>query len=532
MKRRELLKLSVLTAGLGVISSKAKSQQSNNSFNHGVASGDPTEEKVILWTRVTTSCSTRIIVILEVSNSLEFQNVVFRKELFSDPTKDYTVKYDFNAGDYFGQGETFYFRFHSQGIYSEIGKSQTFPIGDTSFACLSCSNYPTGFFNAYKACADERIDFWLHLGDYIYEYSDTGYGTEDARALDRVPKPSHEIITLADYRMRHAQYKSDEGSKKLHSAAPLIAVWDDHEFANDTWMRGAENHAFDGSEGSFIKRRAAAIRAYLEWMPIREQPVKRRIYRQFKNKVINLLMLDTRQFGRDKQIQPLNYLDTGVFDKKNFFNSLNAKDRELLGKPQLNWIKKNLYQNNSTWVVAGQQILMARVKFPKIIDLLDGKAPPKWLSKFLPLQEEDIPSNLDAWDGYPHARAELYKLFKDNKTPIISLAGDTHNSWVSNLLDDMGNSVGFELGTPSVTSPGVADSLKIDAMKMAQGIKEHSPELEWIDAKYRGYLICRANNQSFTAQFKFIDNIKNRDFKLINGPIFRASKGSTKIFKL
>ena len=175
---------------------------------------------------------------------------------------------------------------------------------------------------------------------------------------------------------------------------------------------------------------------------------------------------------------------------------------------------------------------MARIKFPKIIDLLEGRSPPKWLEKFLPLQDEGIPSNLDAWDGYPAARSRLYKLFKKEKSSLISLAGDTHNSWVSNLEDEAGHSIGFELGTPSVTSPGVADSLRVDPAKMAEGLKKNSPELQWMDAEYRGYLVCKADKQAFSAQFKFIDNIKGRKFKIINGPEFRAFKGNTKISKL
>ena len=175
---------------------------------------------------------------------------------------------------------------------------------------------------------------------------------------------------------------------------------------------------------------------------------------------------------------------------------------------------------------------MTRVKFPKIKDLLNGRNPPQWLEKFLPLQDEDIPSNLDAWDGYPVARSALYNLFKKSNTSLISLAGDTHNSWVSNLKDDVGNPIGFELGTPSVTSPGIADSLDIDPKKLGDGIKENSSEIAWMDAKYRGYLICKASNKKFTAQFKFIDTITNKKFKVIEGPMFEALAGNKKISRL
>jgi len=532
MQRRDLLKFSALSASFGLLSGKISSNVKGGSFKHGVASGDPTHKYVILWTRVTPKSPGSILVTLEVSSNNKFNDIVYKKRLYTDPIRDYTIKHDFNAGLYFDQGQSFYFRFKCGDSFSDIGRSQTFPKLDVRFACLSCSNYPTGFFNAYEACANENLDFWLHLGDYLYEYSDKGYGTENASKLNRVPEPSHEIVTLGDYRTRHSQYKLDEGSKKLHAFAPLIPIWDDHEFANDAWMRGAENHAFDGSEGTFLKRRAAAIKAYMEWMPIREHKNKRKIYRQFKNPIINLMMLDTRQFGRDEQIKPLNYLENGRFDRTAFFEKLHDKERQLLGKKQLAWIDKNLRQNSSTWVVAGQQILMTKVKFPKIKDLLDGRNPPQWLEKFLPLQNEDIPSNLDAWDGYPAARSSLYDLFKRSNISLISLAGDTHNSWVSNLKDDVGDPIGFELGTPSVTSPGVADSLNIDPKKLENGIKENSAEIAWMDAKYRGYLICKASNKRFTAQFKFIDTITKKKFNVIDGPMFEASTGNRNISRL
>ena len=298
MKRRQALKISSIGA-IGLSTSISSScSQNTYFFHHGVASGDPLEDRVILWTRVTPQKPGPVETILEISESENFNKVVFSKKLQTSSLSDYTIKYDFVAKRYCNSDKWFFYRFRIGNTISDIGKSKTFST-NTSVAKIgifSCSNYPAGYFNAYEAAAKKNdLDLWLHLGDYLYEYPMGGYATDDAEKLGRVPKPLHEMISLSDYRQRHAQYKLDQGSKALHKNAPLIAVWDDHEFSNDAWKRGAENHSGDGSEGDFYARRSAAIKAYYEWMPIREQQNKRRIFREFKiGKLIHLLM----QIGR------------------------------------------------------------------------------------------------------------------------------------------------------------------------------------------------------------------------------------------
>jgi alkaline phosphatase D len=368
MKRRSALKASSLAA-IGLTATINGGCSKNTFyFNHGVASGDPLSDQVILWTRVTPEQPGPIEVILEVSSSSDFNNIAFTKSLKTSSLTDYTVKYDFSIQDIFQSGEIFYYRFKAGTAISESGKTKTLAlnINKVKIGVFSCSNFPAGFFNAYQAAAEKNdLDLWLHLGDYLYEYPMGGYATSNAKKLGRVPSPLHEIITLADYRERHAQYKLDHGSKALHSNAPIIAVWDDHEFSNDTWKKGAENHAIDGSEGDFYARRSAAIKAYHEWMPIREQQNKRKIFREFKiGKLIQLLMLDTRQYERDKQIQPKDYLSDSGFNEASFYSDLNSLDRKLLGKEQLAWIEEKMTAEDFKWTVMGQQVLMTKLKFP------------------------------------------------------------------------------------------------------------------------------------------------------------------------
>tara|TARA_B110000003_G_C16555426_1_gene498231 strand:+ start:1 stop:1032 length:1032 start_codon:yes stop_codon:yes gene_type:complete len=340
------------------------------------------------------------------------------------------------------------------------------------------------------------------------------------------------MVTLSDYRMRHAQYKSDAGSIALHKNAPLVAVWDDHEFANDTWKRGAENHSMDGLEGDFFARRSAAIKAYHEWMPIREQENKRKIFREFKvGKFIQLLMLDTRQFQRDQQIQPKKYLSGSGFNQASFYNDLNSTSRNLLGAEQLNWIEKKVNNGSFEWTILGQQVLMTKLKFPDLTKMLAEEDIPSFLKPYLKFLGLGIPSNLDAWDGYPADRNKLYDVMKKAGKGFISLAGDTHNAWVSELTDTLGNKIGIELGTPSVSSPGITDAIKIDKTEFATEIVKMNAELNWMDPEHRGYLTLDFNEDHMEATFNFVKELQRVDSTIASTKIFQVLKNKLEITK-
>lgn len=536
MKRRFALKASSLAA-IGLTASINGGCSKNTfRFNHGVASGDPSSDQVILWTRVTPEQPGPIKVILEVSSSSDFNNIAFTKSLKTSSLSDYTVKYDLSIQDIFQSGETFYYRFKAGTAISESGKTKTLAlnINKVKIGVFSCSNFPAGFFNAYQAAAEKNdLDLWLHLGDYLYEYPMGGYATSNAKKLGRVPSPSHEIITLADYRERHAQYKLDHGSKALHRNAPMIAVWDDHEFSNDTWKKGAENHSIDGSEGDFYARRSAAIKAYHEWMPIREQQNKRKIFREFKiGKLIQLLMLDTRQYERDKQIQPKDYLSDSGFNQASFYSDLNSLDRKLLGKEQLAWIEEKMTAEDFKWTVMGQQVLMTKLKFPDLSKMLKKEDVPTFLKPYLKFLGLGIPSNLDAWDGYPAERNKFYRLMQKLNKNFISLAGDTHNSWVANLTNDEGTKVGIELGAPSVTSPGITDVLKIDKKGFVEEIVDINPELDWMDPSQRGYLSLDFSEDELIATFNFIKELEKIDPSISSAHGFKVQQDKLHINKI
>ena len=536
MKRRSALKASSLAA-IGLTATINGGCSKNTFyFNHGVASGDPLSDQVILWTRVTPEQPGPIEVILEVSSSSDFNNIAFTKSLKTSSLTDYTVKYDFSIQDIFQSGEIFYYRFKAGTAISESGKTKTLAlnINKVKIGVFSCSNFPAGFFNAYQAAAEKNdLDLWLHLGDYLYEYPMGGYATSNAKKLGRVPSPLHEIITLADYRERHAQYKLDHGSKALHRNAPMIAVWDDHEFSNDTWKKGAKNHSIDGSEGDFYARRSAAIKAYHEWMPIREQQNKRKIFREFKiGKLIQLLMLDTRQYERDKQIQPKDYLSDSGFNEASFYSDLNSLDRKLLGKEQLAWIEEKMTAEDFKWTVMGQQVLMTKLKFPDLSKMLKKEDVPTFLKPYLKFLGLGIPSNLDAWDGYPAERNKFYRLMQKLNKNFISLAGDTHNSWVANLTNDEGTKVGIELGAPSVTSPGITDVLKIDKKRFVEEIVDINPELDWMDPSQRGYLSLDFSEDELIATFNFIKELEKIDPSISSAHGFKVQQDKLHINKI
>ncbi len=229
----------------------------DSAFRHGVASGDPLGNRVILWTRVSPKALTGSVpVSWSLARDPRLAQIVGRGQTETGASRDFTVKIDVPGLD---PGMTYYYRFEALGSQSPIGRTRTLPrngVERVRLGVASCANLPFGYFNAYASLARRHdLDAVLHLGDYFYEYQNGNYG--DGTKLNRLPSPNKEIIALADYRERHAQYKADPDLQDVHRQHPFIAVWDDHEIANDTWSGGAENHSAD--EGDWMARQAAAM---------------------------------------------------------------------------------------------------------------------------------------------------------------------------------------------------------------------------------------------------------------------------------
>ena len=514
MNRRSFLK------GLLFISSiftlKLTSSSKNNiSFDYGVASGDPTNTNIILWTRATPSINKNFQIEWELSSDINFKNILNSGTAFAKYSNDFTVKVDAIVPNAY-RGKKVFYRFFTNNTYSEIGITKTLPTNNPdnyNIAFCSCSNHPAGYFNAYKEMAkNNEIDLVLHLGDYIYEYDKDGYATEDSKRFNRVVDPKHEIVSLNDYRRRHAQYKSDLDLQALHKSKPMIAVWDDHEFTNDSWKYGAENHQND--EGFFQSRKANAVKAYLEWMPIRENKSKLKIWRKFEvGNLFQLLMLDTRSIYRDKQINIEDYFDGNTINKSKYKKDLSL-ERKLIGLEQILWIKNNL-NKKFKWSIIGQQVLMAQVYLPTIFANMNKNILPDYLHKYLKIGGSSVPYNTDAWDGYPKERERLFNELKKANSVLV-LTGDTHNSWLNNLYDKNNNFIGVEIGAPAISSPNTIDTFGSLTNAIEEGFVKENKNVKWTEGKHKGYTLLKLTKDKSEVSFIYVNTVKSKVYEVID----------------
>ncbi len=440
-------------------------------FSHGVASGDPLLDSVILWTRVTLDETEPVEAFYEVALDPAFDMRVAAAEIQTDPARDQTIKLDVEG---LQPGTTYYYRFFALGRESRIGRTRTAPEGNVEhlrLAVCSCSSLAHGYFHAYRRVAERSdLDLVLHLGDYIYEYGSGEYG--EIRSYE----PEHEIVELADYRMRYAQYRRDEDLQELHRQHPVVTTWDDHESANNAYKDGAENHD-PMTEGEWEDRKSAAYQAYAEWMPIREG-AEGVIYRALPyGDLLHLMMLDTRVIGRDEA--PDDVSDPELLDDPM---------RQLLGVEQEGWLMEQMATTQARWKLVGQQVVMAQV-------ILGNN-----------------PFNPDQWDGYRAARQRFFDLAQASSNVVV-LTGDIHSSWAFDLAEDPADgydpsdgtgSVGVEFVAPAVSSPG----FPFDA---TTALLEGNPHLKWVDVARRGYVVLDVTTERVQASWWFVDDVESTD---------------------
>ncbi|AMW79456.1 alkaline phosphatase [Acinetobacter sp. TGL-Y2] len=522
----------------------------NIQFLHGVASGDPLKDRVILWTRITVDDQTvRPEVIWDISLDQNFTQIINTGKVQTSLAQDFTVKVDANK---LRSNQKYFYRFRFGNVISAIGQTKTLPETTSSvkFAVCSCSNYPAGYFHVYREMAKQEVDVVIHLGDYIYEYGQDGYATEDAKKLGRLLASDNnkEIIKLDDYRKRYALYRRDVDLQALHQRHPFIVIWDDHELTNDTWKEGAENHQAD--EGSFVDRKLEALQAYFEWMPIRPiaQNDHLNIYRQFDfGSLVQLSMLDTRIIARDKQLEYSNYMTAAGLDVHRFQTDLTLPTRTLMGYAQREWLQKKLEQSTAMWNVLGQQVLMSKMLVPaellmSLAAITSGNASAEALSKMSAQIAELVnlkvrllkgdptlsvgekarittvaPYNLDAWDGYYAEREIIYATLKKLNKKVVVLSGDTHNAWSSDLHTQSGDKVGVELATSSVSSPGMEKYLNIPLAQLQQfemAFTTLIDELNYTNLNQRGYLKVSFTEQRMLSEWIFVNTIKDQQFQV------------------
>ena len=504
-------------------------------FLHGVASGDPLSDRIVLWTRVTPPAghTADIPVQWEVATDAAFGTIVAKGQASATEAKDFTVKVDATG---LQPATAYHFRFSAYAARSATARTRTLPMGSVAqvkLAVFSCANYPAGYFNAYADAARRNdLDATVHLGDYLYEYPRGGYASANAERLGRLSLPASEIVTLTDYRTRHAQYKSDTDLQALHAAAPMIAVWDDHEIANDTWAAGAENHQ-SATEGSFAARKAAALQAYHEWMPTRNaQPDL--IYRSFNfGNLVALHMLDTRVIAREEPADYTRFFTSSGFDSAGFAAAVGAPTRQLLGATQTQWLQQQMAASTATWQVLGQQVLMGRMNIPApiLIETIQpgagvtvsqyaalvakAQTAPATLTpaEKAILAQPSIPYNLDAWDGYQAARETVLGTARSLNKNLVVLSGDTHNAWANELADMAGNAVGVEFATSSVSSPGFEEYLpKENPAMLAGALQQLISPLKYCDTSRRGYMVVTATATECRADWVYVSTITSRSY--------------------
>ena len=440
-------------------------------FYHGVASGDPLSDRVILWTRVTDDTLTvdSVQVDWRIATDTSMNNIVNSGSGYTKASKDWTFKVDATG---LQPNTWYYYDFNGLGWNSLRGRTKTAPVGDIDsvrFAIVSCSNWEHGYFHAYKHLKDRNdFDCVLHLGDYIYEYETGGFS---ANLSERVNEPTHEIITLEDYRLRYSHYRLDSDLRDLHQQFPFINIWDDHETANDSYIDGADNHD-PGTEGSWVDRKAGATQAYHEWLPIRSpNATNTQIYRKFAwGDLIDLHMLDTRLEARVVQ------------------NSSAADDpnRPLLGTTQFDWLTNNLQTSTARWNILGQQVMMAPLAvFGQIL-------------------------NSDQWDGYAYERDQLFNFITTNSIDnLVVLTGDIHTSWVNDIpLNNYDNSsctgsIGVEFVVTSVTSTSFNLGFASSIIELANA------HVQYADLQKRGYMILDVNKTRIQGDYYYMNDVES-----------------------
>jgi alkaline phosphatase D len=459
-------------------------------FYHGVASGDPLHDRVIIWTRVTPKDSVPSIEVQWlVATEPTFATIVASDTVTTNPARDYTVKVDVQGLE---ADHVYYYRFSALGKTSMTGKTKTAPTSakdSLRFAVVSCSNWEFGYFNAYSRIAEKDIDAVLHLGDYIYEYATGKYGDT---TIGRFNLPSHEIVSLQDYRTRHAQYRLDRGLRDVSKAHPFITIWDDHEFANNVYKAGAQNHQPD-QEGNFETRKAAARQAYYEWLPIRESE---KLYRSFSyGNLAQLIMLDERIEGRE---QPPATQD-----------AITA-ERTMLGAEQLAWLEKQL-QITATWKVIGNQVVYS--------DILQGSVFP------------NMPRNLDSWDGYQVEKRKIKDFILGNKiSDVVFLTGDTHASWAFEVATDISpkyKPFAVEFGTTSVSSANDDEYHSVDTvMLMERAMLKSNPHIKYLNDREHGYLLLTLYPQKAKAEWFYVETLREFNANEKRGKKMEVARGS------
>ena len=542
-------------------------------FKYGVASGDPLSDRVILWTHAKIADSTNSVWLTwQVAADNAFATVVRTGRVQTTEASSFTAKVDVTG---LTAGTSYFYRFvDDAGVTSTVGATRTLPASNAAsvkLAVFSCALYSEGFFNTYDAAAKSDAQYAIHLGDYLYEYGSDPkkFGNADAVALGRVTVPANDMVSLSDYRARYALYRSDPNLQALHAKMPWITIWDDHEFANNAYVGGAENHN-PLTQGDWPTRKNSAAKVYHEWMPIRTPDAANllKIYRSFDfGNLLSLHMLDTRIEGRDQQYDGFGDADGGVTRYVTGLTSGTDAARRMISATQQSWLTSSISSSNASWQFLGNQDIMARMWFPAsvlqayataatnptgvtsaISNYLAAKATraAAGSAALTPnqaalLSAPKIPYNLDSWDGYPSNREAVLQTIKAQKKKLVALSGDSHNAWFANLTTLAGEKVGVEFAGASVTAPGfesvglgaMASSLDGSALVAQLGSAAVGAglglvdDLNYVDTIRRGYLLMTVTSDAVKGEYVFVSTVKSATYTAAVGKTINVTAAGT-----
>lgn len=530
----------------GCASTQARADQPAR-FDWGVASGDPKADAIVLWTRaVPTDGASSLRVRFELARDDAFSDVIRSGVVETHAGRDFTVKVDVRGLE---PGARYVYRFVAGGQHSPVGRTRTLPAGDAPvrLALASCANFPSGFYNAYRAIANTPdLDAVIHVGDYIYEYGQDEYDGATGRRLGRLLAPPHEILTLADYRERFACYRADEDLQAIHAAAAFITIWDDHETANNTWTGGSNNHD-EGAEGRWLARRDAALQAYFEWMPMRDpepgQPRERlnRVY-DFGT-VGTVVVIETRLTGRSQQLswsRDMPLTEAGDWDVERFERDVLADPaRSMMGAAQEAWLEEALTRSKArgvSWQILANQTVMARMRTPDYTRSLPAPlveaafANGGYVSGWLERSRLHLPVGLDSWDGYPAARQRLYDSARRAGSDLVVLSGDSHMFWANDLHHPVDEAqVGVEFGTAGITSPGGYGYLD-DGTGVVYDVAERemaafNRDVRFANVHDHGFVLLTADPETVTAEYFKVSTIESRTYETERFMRVRSHRG-------
>ncbi len=531
--RRSLLLTGTLGMGAFALPGFASAMTVANltGFTHAVASGEPSGDSLLFWTRYVPADGDAVELKVEASETEDFARIAGGGSQITGPWRDHTAKITV-AG--LRPGTRYFYRFIApDGTRSPVGRSKTLPVGPArrfGIAIFSCSNMPFGYFNAYgHAAARDDIDLAIHLGDYLYEYAKGGYAPPGGPVDGRWPAPDSELLHLTDYRLRYASYRSDPDLQALHANKPMLVQWDDHESANDSWEGGAQNHQPD-TEGDWNPRKAAAIQAFREWMPVSETP-----WGSYDiGTLATLFRTDTRLTARSKQpsierlfMTPDPVKALGAFRDGAWQDSAQT----MLGTEQEVWLAHAMRASvraGQRWQVAAFGTIMGKMRAPEeAITWLKPDAPERtkaYITAGVTAGKLGLPLEFDNWGGYPAARARFLSSAQGMGANLIVICGDSHNAWAFDLGQD-GKPAGVEFAGQGVTSPGYEASAAVDPKVVAAAMVHANPELKWCDTSRRGYMATTLTPEKASNDWVFVDTVRQRSSAVTIGHTATVMRG-------